>query len=676
MRRLRLWTLLLCLGLTPAVDAADQENAPLQEEIVVTAPRPISAASETTTLGADLAMRPIETPSDLLRAVPGLVTGQHAGGGKADQILLRGFDADHGTDVAIAVDGIPNNLVSHAHGQGYADLHWLIPELVESIDARRGPYFADQGDFGTAGAVRFSTRDRFEAPVFRAEAGSFSTRRLLAAGSPAVEPFSTVLAAELHTTDGPFDDPQDLRRMNLFGKILRPFGSDGKFALSGAVYDGSWNASGQIPERAIASGLLDRFGSVDPSEGGRSQRYALSGAWNWRPGATSEASVNVFAVDYTLDLVSNFTFFADDPVNSDGIEQVDRRRYYGAGATRRWVGVVGNTILATTVGGSTRFDDADVSLFHQRERERLAVVNDATVREGSASVFVQEETTVHPRLRLVGGLRYDAFRFDVESHLPPGTGSVESGRTTETILQPKAAVIVSLPAETDLFLDYGVGFHSNDARSTVVNESGIPSLPRTAGFEIGARSRPEAWGGRVELAAALWRLDVENELVYVGDAGGTDVRGRSRRRGLDFTARARLARRLWADLDAAWSHAEFVETGDPVPLAPVRVLAAGVTSQFPRGFEGALRARHIADRPAEETGTFIAKGYTVLDARLALNHGPLEYALEIFNLTDTDFREAQFYNVSRLPNEPAPVGDIHLTPGVPRSFRFDISWRF
>src|SRR5262245_42170382 len=454
MSRLRLWTLLVCLGLAPTVGAADREGPPVpaseappapqtpppeapppetppqtppeapppetppdeappppdagapaepknppQERIVVTAPRPISAASETTTPGTDLAMRPIDTPSDLLRVVPGLVTAQHAGGGKADQIFLRGFDADHGTDVAISVDGIPNNLVSHAHGQGYADLHWLIPELIQSVDSRRGPYFADQGDFGTAGAVRLITRDHFDEPVFRAEAGSFSTRRLLAAGSPAVGPFSTVLAAELHATDGPFDNPQDLRRVNLYGKLIRPFGDTGRFALTGTVYDGSWNASGQIPERAIDSGQIDRFGAVDPSEGGWSHRYALSGGWNWQPGQTSEATVNVFAVGYTLDLFSNFTFFADDPVNGDGIEQVDRRSYYGANATRRWTGFAGNTILETTVGGSTRFDDADVSLLHQRQRERLSVTNDARVREGSAGVFVQEEATVHPRLR-------------------------------------------------------------------------------------------------------------------------------------------------------------------------------------------------------------------------------------------------------------------------------------
>src|SRR5262245_22542522 len=520
---------------TPPAGASDARKVP-QEKIVVTASRPISAASEMTTPGADLAMRPIGTPSDLLRVVPGLMTSQHAGGGKADQIFLRGFDADHGTDVAISVDGIRNNLVSHAHGQGYADLHWLIPELIQSVDSRRGPYFADQGDFGTAGAVRLITRDQFDEPVFRAEAGSFSTRRLLAAGSPAVGPFSTVLAAELHATDGPFDNPQDLRRVNLYGKLIRPFGDTGRFALTGTVYDGSWNASGQIPERAIDSGQIGRFGAVDPTEGGWSHRYALSGGWNWQPGQTSEARVNGFAVVYTLDLFSNFTCFADDPVHGDGIEQVDRRRYCGANASRRWTGFAGNTLLETTVGGSTRFDDADVSLLHQRQRERLSLTNDARVREGSAGVFVQEEATVHPRLRVVGGLRFDAFRFDVESHLPPDASDVESGRTTESILQPKAAVVVSLPQQTDLFVDYGVGFHSNDARSTVINESGIPSLPRTAGFEFGARSRPEAWGDRVELATSLWTLDVQNEFVYVGDAGGTDVRGRSRRRGIDVTA--------------------------------------------------------------------------------------------------------------------------------------------
>jgi outer membrane receptor protein involved in Fe transport len=637
----------------------------------------MAAASETTVSGRELSFWPLDTPSDLLRVVPALVIGQHAGGGKADQILLRGFDADHGTDVAVSVDGVPNNLVSHAHGQGYADLHWLIPEVVEGVEARRGPYFADQGDFGTAGAVRFITRDRFDAPLFRIAHGSFATTRLLAAGSPTIGPFATVLAAEAHATDGPFLDRQDLRRVNLFAKATRPLAEGGRFALTATAYDASWNASGQIPERAVASGAIDPYGAIDPTEGGRSHRYSIAASWAWQPSAASSGTAHAFAVDYGLDLFSNFTFYAGDPVNGDGIEQVDDRRYYGAGATRRWVAIAGDTLFETVVGGSARFDGAGVGLHRQRGRERLATVNDAAVRQASAGLFIQEEVTLHPRLRLAGGLRYDAFRFDVRSRLPATAGgAAPEGTAVEAILQPKAAVIVSLPSETDLFLNYGVGFHSNDARSTVINESGFPALPRSAGYEIGARSRPAAWDGRIDLAASVWRLDIENEFVYVGDEGGTEVRGRSRRSGIEVGARAQVARWLWADLDAAWSRAEFTGTGAPVPLAPTRVISGGLASRLAHGWSWSVRARHLADRPAEETGRFVARGYTVLDTRLAWERGPLEYALEVANLTGADYREAQFYNESRLPDEPAPVGDIHFTPGSPRSWRFDLTWRY
>jgi outer membrane receptor for monomeric catechols len=384
-------------------------------------------------------------------------------------------------------------------------------------------------------------------------------------------------------------------------------------------------------------------------------------------------SLELFVVDYSLDLFSNFTFFATDPVHGDGIEQVDHRRYAGGRFTQRWVVPGEGAVWETLAGGNLRFDDADVSLYHQERRDRLDTVNDARVRQGSVGVFVQEQATFG-RLRAVAGLRYDAFRFDVASHLPAGSGTVESGVTDEVILQPKASLIADLREGEELFLNYGVGFHSNDARATVLNDGGVPALPRAVGYEIGWRWR--ASSGRVDLGASLWRLDLQNELVYVGDEGGTEVRGPSRREGIEIEMRGRIAPWLWGDLDAAFSRANLSETGDPVPLAPRRLISAGLTLRTPGGWSGSLRARHLGDRPAIEDESFTAEGYTVVDARAAWEHGPLEYWLNIENLTNSDFREAQFFNESRLPSEPAPVGDIHFTPGNSRNYRFGVAYRF
>ena len=659
---------------------ASDPNAPAPaappETVTVEASRPISAASEIAIRERDLALRPLATPEDVLRVVPGLVIGQHAGGGKADQLFVRGFDADHGTDFSVNVDGIPANLVSHAHGQGYADLHWLIPETLIGADTRKGPYFADQGDFGTAGSVNFVTRERFDAPAVQVEGGAFATYRILATGSPDLFGFSSVLAGEAYATDGPFEDHQDLGRFNGFGKLTRKISEETTLSLGFTAYDGSWNASGQIPERSVESGALDRFGAVDPTEGGDSSRYSLWADWTSTPSPSSARQIQIFGVRYTLDLFSNFTFFANHPVNGDGIEQVDDRMFYGAQASQRWVATRGAMVFETRAGGSLRYDDADVSLYNQKERDRLAVINDATLREGSAGVWAEEQVSFNRYLRGVAGLRYDSFDFEVESHLPATASQVQSGGDTETLLQPKASLIVSLPQSTDLFLNYGVGFHSNDARSTVINQSGVTALPEAAGYELGMRTRPEAWQSRVDLALSLWRLDLENELVYIGDEGGTEVRGPSRRQGVELELRAQIARWLWADADYSFSRAEFAETGEPVPLAPRHVASGGFTVVTSSGWKGSVRARYLSRRPAIEDESLVTAPYTVLDARVGYARGPIEMFLNVENLTDADFREAQFYNESRLPGEPAPVPDIHFTPGNPRSIRVGVAYRF
>jgi hypothetical protein len=683
--------LLIFLVVVAAIAHADE---PASEPTTLPATLPVEPASEPTTMPTPgetitiheetppeaassihldqqaLQSRPHTTPSDLLRGVPGFVVAQHAGGGKADQLFLRGFDADHGTDVAIFVDGVPANMPSHGHGQGYADTHWLIPETVASIDAHKGPYSARFGDFYTAGAVEMKTIDHVDGLQLQLTGGTEfdgpaafrdPTYRIVALTSPRFAGGDALIAGEMFYTDGPFENPQRFRRMNLLGKWSGD-AAGGTLTVATTAYTAGWNASGQIPARAVDDGMIGRFGSIDPTEGGQSSRASASVTWE-RGGFRAQT----FIVDYNLRLFSDFTLFARDPVNGDEIEQDDARTIYGVDlsyARRHPLGVF-------SVGAQARADDVAASLWHDAARVRLSDcfsdgVNpciDTNARIRDLSLWAEDDAQLRPWLRAIAGVRGDFFTWNVDDLNPRtvDTPQTTAGVAQSAIVSPKLS-LVGIFGAVQLFANAGTGFHSNDARAAV-QANGGGALAQAAGAEIGARL---GWR-RVKLAAALWYLHLSSEQVWNGDEGTTEPAGATVRYGLDTDAVWEATPWLSVDANVEIAHASFVANagnGNALALAPKLLGGGGVT--FHRGGTMiALRGRGIGPRPANDSNTLTADGYFILDLVAAETIGRWRFGLTIDNLLDSAWREAQFAETSRLPGEPAPVEDVHFTPGTP-----------
>ena len=655
------------------------------KELTVSERRPTTAASEETIRARDYELRPHTTTQEILNNIPGLVVAQHQGGGKAAQYFLRGFDADHGTDVAVFVDGLPVNLVSHAHGQGYADLNFLIPETVQRIELYKGPYFVEYGDFANAGAINIVTKDNVVENSVQALGGSFNTTRYAVAASPRLGSVKTLLAAEFYYSDGPFLSPNRYGRYNLFSKFTWEPTPESKLSLWASQYGGDWHGSGQIPLREVHAGRLDRFGAIDPSEGGRTDRQNLNLIYVYTPNAQESWTVQLYGSRYKLNLFNDFTFFKDDPVRGDGINQNDQRYLYGGRVRYSWIWSLGSLLTQSTIGLETRNDEANVGLSRQQQRRRFATTTKVHVSEHSLSGYWQQEFFLSEWARLQVGLRGDEFFFDVGNRLPAATDAVHlRGFTNDGLANPKANLIVtpfpkadSLWRNTEFYLNFGMGYHSNDARDAV--QAGGKPLARSTGGEIGARTN--LWD-RLDLATALWILDLNSELVFVGDDGTTEARGPTRRWGIDCETRYRVLDWLYADFDLTFADPRF-RTGKAkaIPLAPTLLLNGGLTAQFSDGFSGALRLRYLDDRPATEARTLTARGYVLLDLILKYRWRNLEANLQVLNLTNTDWREAQFATNSCVRREvgvdprcPAAGGgegieDINFTPGNPLGLR-------
>lgn len=639
-------------------------------------------------------LRPHPRPVDILQVVPGLYTNQHAGGGKANQYFLRGFDADHGTDVALFVDGVPVNMVSHGHGQGYADLNWIIPELIERVEVNKGPYSAQYGDFATAGAINMVTRRNFEKSQVTLAGGSFDTWRGLLIATPDVGGWEPVIAGQVYGTNGPFDNPEKLQRFSVFAQVTRPLSERSSLSLALTSYGSGWNASGQIPLREVDAGRLSRFGEIDPTEGGNSQRHSLYGTWRTLT-EDGEARLMAYAVRYELSLFSNFTFFSRDPDNGDMIEQRDERTLAGLQASYRFQRQWRDMAFETTFGTQLRADVITNSLFNDRQRVRLTPVVDASVREGSLGLYAQEDITLTPWLRAVLGVRGDFFGFGVDDHLEePGTQDMKaSGSRQAARLSPKASIVFGAIPETELYLNAGAGFHSNDARGVVRQQDPVTPLTQARGYELGARTR---LFDALDLAGSLFLLDLDSELVWVGDEGTTEARSPTRRRGLEAEARLRILPWLFADADLTLSQANFVGNagnGDAVALAPTLIVAGGMSARHPSGAYGRVGVIHLGDRPATEDRFLTAAGFTRLDATVGYRASWFEATLGLQNVLNTEWREAQFANVSRLRSETGPEScpagtrpagedtfegceDLHFTPGAPFNAQASVSFFF
>jgi outer membrane receptor protein involved in Fe transport len=688
------WTLTVGIAsLWPMATLADEApaKAPIEEIRVIgrTRPAPV-ASSELVRDGADLALRPYTSPGQLLEVVPGLITGQHAGGGKADQILLRGFDADHGTDVALSVGDIPVNMRSHAHGQGYADMHFVIPETLERLEVFKGPYDARIGDFGTAGAIRLATKTSVPENLLKVEVGAFDQLRGVALFSPKsgvfdeqTGPARALVAVEGYWTDGPFDSPENLGRFNAFAGTEWALGDATQLSGWLSYYRGDWNASGQVPQRGVDLRLDDRFGTFDGSEGGQSNRTNALVRMTRDLGDDSHLEVVAWASLYELDLFSNFTLFLDDPELGDGIVQRDSRFLYGGRV--ELVRPLARSGAVLTTGVETRWDDAHVRTGKQRDRDAvpggLSLRND--VFEVSWAGYAQVELELAPWARWISGVRLEEFRFEVRDR--SGEDQPE-GRDRDLLLLPKANLILTpfsdegiLPSaysalrELSIFFNYGQGYHSNDARS-VVADPREEALPRAVGYELGIKTRLL---DRLDLSASLFWLDLQSEFVFVGDAGDTEARGRAERRGLEVSVRLPITPWLSWDADLAFSRAEFTRDGK-VPQTPRSVVSSGLAAELGEDFGMELRARHLGKRYGTESrGGPELRGYTVWDAGMHYRRGRYELTLKLENVFDTDYESAQFIYESRLPGEPDEgVRDRHFTPGNPRNLRAAVTYYF
>ena len=635
------------------------------------------SASQGYLSGAEINLQPLLRPGDMLELVPGLIVTQHSGTGKSNQMFLRGFNLDHGTDFATWIDGMPINMPTHGHGQGYTDLNFIIPELIESLEFRKGPYYADVSDFSSAGAAFFSTPARLDSRIIKAGIGEDNFLKILVADSLSTERGDLLIGLQTHRYDGPWVGvSEDLEKYNGILRYSESVDGQSEWSITLMAYDAVWDSADQVPLRAVEAGLVSRLGTIDDTVGGDTSRYSLSTRWH-RDYGRGQLTARGYAIDYDLELFSNFTYFLEDPVRGDQFEQVDDRRVYGGDLVWRSSETEN---FSHELGLTLRFDDIDtVGLYGTERRERLDTVREDQVEQLSTGLFYDLETVWNDRWRSTFGLRADYYSFDV----PYSIDVANTGSTSEWQLSPKLNLIRTLSLNTEAYLSAGYGYHSNDARGTVISvdpETGDPAAPvdplvESRGAEIGVRYFD---GERFNISGALWLLELDSELLFVGDAGNTEAVGGSRRYGIEIPAYFRLNEQWLMDLEIALTRSSFTDAAagnDEIPGSLDRVIAFGVTADFASGAYGALRMRHFGDRPLLEDGSVRSDSSTVVNLAMGYRVGNLDFRFEALNLLDSTDDDITYFYESRLPGEPANgIGDIHSHPIEPRTFRAYVTW--
>ena len=622
----------------------------------------------------DIEVKPVSSSQEILTKVPGLFIGQHAGGGKAEQIFLRGFDIDHGTDITITADGIPVNMVSHAHGQGYADLHFLIPETIEGIDFGLGPYHADKGNFNTAGYVNFKTKKRVSDNLIKVETGQFNTQRLLSIFKLVdTEKQGAYLAGEYLISNGPFESPQNFSRLNLHGSWTSELSETASLGLSLSHFTSTWDASGQIPQRAVDDGSITRFGAIDNTEGGTTSRSNVILDYRKFLSAHSLIKSKLYYSNYNFDLFSNFTFFLEDPENGDQIRQQENRNLFGF-ITDYQRGIPGEKVNTDlNLGVNLRADDSNNNML-ARTLNRTTILNRiqyGDVSEYNLSGYVDIGFDFG-RLLVKPGLRIDAFQFAYQDKLSQQFDRVSASRS---IVSPKLNLYYNTTSSLQFYAKAGRGFHSNDAR-VFLTDPERNRIPAAYGIDLGTVWKPFS---SLFINAAVWNLFLEQEFVYVGDAGIVEPSGETLRRGIDFSLRYQPLEWLFISTDINYTLARALEEdagNDYIPLAPDFTIRSGLTIKHPSGFNGGLDVRHLGDRAANEDNSIVAPGYTVVDLNMNYGFNKLSIGFQIQNLLNTEWNETQFATESRLFNESDSVEEIHFTPGVPFFFKGIVGYRF
>jgi len=624
----------------------------------------------------DLNLRPVNSSQDLMRLVPGLFIAQHMGGGKAEQIFVRGFDADHGTDLNVSVDGMPVNMVSHIHGQGYADLHFLIPETVATYDFGKGPYYTDKGDFTTAGYLNYTTKDALDKSMISVEGGQFNTFRVAGLidllGSKAKQNGENAyIAGEYNYTDGAFKLPEQYKRANLFGKYTKQLGANNKLSLSASTFSTSWIASGEIPERAVAAGTtaiddngdpvkipaapvtIDRFGTIDNAQGGKSTRVNAIAKLTTDLKNNWTMDNQLYYTHYTFLLHVNSTFFAKDSINGDERQQQEARDLYGYNGKLNKHNYWGNNLLTSSIGLSTRFDRTYGREYSNvtEQYQFLDDISKGDIRQNNTGIYL-DETLETGKWMFNAGLRFDYFNFNYRD-------------TTKTnvIISPKINIQYTANSTTQFYLKAGKGFHSNNAIA-VVGNNGLQTLPAAYGMDLGLNWKPVP---HLYINAALWYLYLQQEFVYTDD-GDIAPGGKTRREGIDFSARYQFTNWLFTDMNVNIARSRLVDSvagHGYLALAPPFTSTGGLDFKLNNGINGGLSYRYMHSRPGNNTNTLIADGYYVTDLKVNYTKKRYELGLSIENLFNTKWNEFEAEEVSRLKGEPAPIDQMSFTPGTP-----------
>ena len=610
----------------------------------------------------DLDLKPVRNTQELMRLVPGLFVAQHAGGGKAEQIFLRGFDCDHGTDIAVSVDGLPINMVSHAHGQGYADAHFIIPETVNNIDYGTGPYYTQHGNLCTAGYVNFTTYNNIPKSRVQLEGGLFNSYRALAMIDllkKNKDKQSAYFAGEYNYTNGPTLDPQKFSRINLFGKYNLAISPNTQLTASLSAFTSKWNASGQIPERAVDKGLIERFGSIDPSEGGNTQRYNANIILKTKFSSGTSWENQVYYTKNIFSLYSNFTFFLLDSVNGDEIHQAESRNMVGYSSKLSHKYYFKNWSLSSTYGAGFRYDATDSTvLAHAKKRQLLNYFNLGKIKELNAFSYVEEQINFG-KWSVNAGLRFDYLHFNYLDQLHdqlPAQG--------KSIASPKLNIQYTFNPRVQLYVKGGKGFHSNDSR-VVVGNNGYEILPAALGADLGIVLKPS---DKLLLNVAIWYLHLQQEFVYNGDDAALIPGGATVRKGIDIIARYQFSRNLFGNANINITNPKTLNEAkghDFIGLAPTTTSTGGLFYKRKDGINGSLSYRYIANRSANEDNSIIAKGYFILDGAINYSKEKYEIGLAFENMLNTTWNEAQFATESRLRNEPEGITQLNYTPGIP-----------
>jgi TonB-dependent receptor-like protein len=693
-----------------SAETADLLAEPLDSiTVVATGVSNRTAASAGDISQAQMLGEPLLRPAAILENIPGLIVTQHSGEGKANQYFLRAFNLDHGTDLALEVDDMPVNMPTHAHGQGYSDFNFVIPELAADLHYKKGPYYADEGDFATAGTARVGLVNDVPSSA-TVGFGEEGYRRGLFMGSIGVFGGTLLGAGEVYHNDGPFDVPDDYDRLNGVARYFRGGDLD-YFTLTAMAYSGKWNSTDQVPLRAIAEGLIDRFGSLNPTDGGVSSRSSLSFSRVKRTD-DDQLQVSAYVIRYKLDLWSTFTYYLRDPINGDQMLQHDDRVVYGFKASKSWFTSIFGAPTTNLIGVQTRIDDIkDGGIFSTVERQIIGTTQNAGVLESSGALYAESSTQWLDHVQTTVGVREDEFDFDVKDKMLNSAGSCninsdplgcDTGTRQASIFSPKLGLILGPWAKTTYFINIGDGYHSNDARGVTrsgqnPDQSPVTPLTRATSGEVGVATRIIP---NLDTRLDVFELKLKSELVFDGDAGVTSPSGATTRTGIEWGNTYPINGWLSAELNTAFTRARFDHNSAPddlgcanaapgnpctppigivgryIPNSPTNVTNVGLTARRDSGWFGALRARHFGESPLVEDNSAKSPPYTTVDAQIGFHAAKWLAAIDLFNVAGVKWNDIEYYYVSRLKNEASPVADYVVHPGVPRTVRARFQYQF